>query len=258
MSSIHKILGVALLATSCSLNPSNISQPVETACIIPTDQTGTIQGHWTATPIPLAFSAGQFNPDEMAAVGAAVTTWNTFFAASLNLNPVTITTNGSYNVSSYPHSASPCTDPILLNNAFTGPVVIYKLGTWPSTYAPAAIALTTTCDNNTSPYKSFYAGFMELNYQNFFVNGTKLPDLQSIVLHEIGHVLGLGHSCENNSVQQGVPTCTGFGVSNAYAAAVMAPTFGFDANGIGEQRRVLTQNDEGRVNCLYTAQPAGH
>ena len=86
-----------------------------------------------------------------------------------------------------------------------------------------------------------------------FVAGHKQPDLQSIVLHEIGHVLGLNHSCEAASTGTGVPGCNDFGVSSAYASAVMAPLFGFDENGYGEQKRQLTQNDEGRANCLYTA-----
>jgi hypothetical protein len=215
-----------------------------------------MSGHWKVTPIPVAFAAGEFSSNEMQMVGNAVSTWNQFYAASMGLQPLDIGggANG-YNTSAAPHPANPC-QPLISGSSFTGPIVIYKLGAWPASYSPSAIALTTTCPTPTSPYPSFYGAIMELNYQNFFVSGKKLPDLQSIVLHELGHVLGLNHSCEVTAAP-GVPGCDDFGVSTAYALAVMAPTFSFDSSGLGEQKRDLTSNDEGRANCLYAAPASG-
>ena len=91
---------------------------------------------------------------------------------------------------------------------------------------------------------------MELNYQNFFVTGKPVPDLQSIITHEMGHLLGLGHSCETDT-ETGVPNCNESGLPPAYQAALMFPTFTFDSNGNGQIKRDLQSNDEGRANCLY-------
>ena len=89
---------------------------------------------------------------------------------------------------------------------------------------------------------------MEVKYQNFFISGKKLPDLQSIITHEMGHMIGVNHSCESTG-KTGTPACNSSPAE--YFAAIMFPVFGFDASGLGESKRVLQDNDEGRANCLY-------
>jgi hypothetical protein len=243
------LLAVATILASCSLSRSSGKLPVVKGCVLPQDQSGTLTGKWNITPIPVAFSEqSNFSQQEMQLVAGAVSTWNSFFADSMGLQPLDIGANG-YNVSSMPHPTNLC-QPIVSGSSFTAPIVIYKLGTWPAGYNPKAIAITTTCPTQTADPKPFYGAVMELNYANFFVAGTKLPDLQTIALHELGHVLGLNHSCEGTA-SAGVPGCNDFGVSSSYAAAVMAPTFSFDSANLGEQKRALTSNDEGRANCLY-------
>jgi hypothetical protein len=172
-------------------------------------------------------------------------------------------------------------------SGFAQPIVIYKDTTWPTAYAQEAMALTTYCRSTTgvgssgastsfSPtdraetaattttapptssttaatiqaqLSTFRMAMTEINYQYFFTTD-EVPDLQTIVLHEFGHILGLNHSCDN-SAANGFPTCTGTGANPDYQNAVMYPVFGFDSSGNGQQRRALTDNDEERANCLY-------
>jgi hypothetical protein len=91
---------------------------------------------------------------------------------------------------------------------------------------------------------------IEINYQNFFVDGKKLPDLESIILHEFGHLMGLNHSCEA-AAKTGVPSCNQSGLNPDYISASMYPVFAFSTDGTGEQKRDLGTNDESRANCLY-------
>ena len=92
---------------------------------------------------------------------------------------------------------------------------------------------------------------LELNYEGFFTEGKKQPDLQTIVLHEFGHLLGLQHSCEVNPKKPGVPNCTADDVNPDYLSALMYPQFSFFDDGTGEQKQSLFTNDQGRGNCLY-------
>jgi len=223
-------------------------------CVLPQDQTGTISGRWKALAIPIAFHSGsQFDPDEVAAITKAADTWNEFYGASLGLKVLDYGSASSPRTSSAasPTSSTLCTSGIVQGSSFTGSVVIYKKGKWPYSSLPKAIALTGFCPVPAKPISNIYMAMMELNYQNFFIEGKQQPDLQSIMLHEFGHLLGLNHSCESGSTRAGVPNCTNTNITPDYLIASMFPQFGFDSAGTGEQRRNLQANDQGRGNCLY-------
>lgn len=239
---------------SCSLSgPSTTTAPISTTCVIPADQTGTITGHWTTLPIPIALHQGDFDPTaEAPKISAAADTWNNFLTASKKLQlydyggtassprlSAAVTNTGTANF---------CSQTILQGTQYNGDLMIYKLGTWP--YPANVIALTRFCTIQATPYPKFYMAVMELNYQNYFVAGQKLPDFQSIVTHELGHGGGLGHSCATPAVS-GFPDCSSPTLPADYLNAIMYPTFTFDSTGAGQVKTSLDTNDEERANCLY-------
>ena len=243
------------MTSSCALYPSSSSAPiVTTACLIPSDQSGTISGRWLKTPIPIAFHQGDFSSAEMTAMTQAADTWNQFYTASksvITLDYGGSATNPRTSTVADPSGSTLCTvQGILQALQFIGNVVIYKLGAWPSNYPSSAIALTSFCTNAASPYNTMYMAVMEVNYQSFFVNGNKVPDLQSIILHELGHLHGLNHSCEATA-KTGFPNCNSTTLDPSYNLASMYPVFGFDASGAGQIKSSLGTNDEERANCLY-------
>lgn len=83
------------------------------------------------------------------------------------------------------------------------------------------------------------------------------PQLQSILLHEFGHLIGLDHSC-----QEGAGTANYIGCSQVnsadhqYRQAVMFPTLQVVRTGAGasdyryEKKEALTQNDLVRASCV--------
>jgi hypothetical protein len=247
---------IATLVTlgGCALGNSNQEGSVVKSCVLPTDQKATLAGKWKITPVPIAFRQGHFSETEISAMTAAADTWNSFFAASQGIPKVIDYGNeGSVRLSNQGVPSDACTMGLIQGNAFTGQVVIYKQAVWPHSGAQSTMALTSFCTRAASPLPQMYMAYMEVNYQGFFREGAKQPDLQTIITHELGHLLGLFHSCDRGSTAAGKPNCDSSGIAPEYQAAIMFPTFGFNADLSGEVKRNLNSNDQGRANCLYPA-----
>jgi len=203
-------------------------------------------GHWASHPIPLAVEAADFTAAELTALKAAIATWNNFYKESKGFelylsdssSPLALTSSGGTRVS----QGTVCSETLVGPNGFTNKIMIYKTTAgW--TYGSSIMALTSTCPVITanSTYRKFVSAVMEINFQNYFNAGQPVPDLQSIVTHELGHMLGLNHSCTGTG-------CTG--APTNYTSAMMYPSLGFDGTA-GRVKRTLTTNDQERANCLY-------
>ncbi len=73
--------------------------------------------------------------------------------------------------------------------------------------------------------------------------------LIGVMLHEMGHLLGLDHSCADGSHPEMGPTgavkCSDLPSSHPYRTAIMNPSLE------GQIKTVLGENDERRLACLY-------
>lgn len=217
-------------------------------CVLPNDQAGTISGRWSAIPIPIAAYEGDFNAEEQKVISSAAKTWNSFYQASqkqtlLDVGSAKDAVQSSTAVKPY----AICSKGLVSNGKFTSPVVVYKDGKWP--YDSQAIALTSFCPVKDTPLNKIYMAVIELNFESFFVEGKRMPDMQSIVAHEFGHIVGLNHSCDTSGAKN-MPNCSA--ASSDYVHALMFPNFSFASSGAGEVRRDLQKNDQGRTNCIYT------
>lgn len=248
---VFGILG--LFGTACA--PFGAENLLVRECVLPADQVQTLGGRWPEAPVKLAldsYNSGGWTSSERQAIASAADTWNAFHSASKGLPAFSYGGSAdTFTYSSQPRPSSECEVSIVDEYGFIpgGAVVIYKRGSWP--HSDNAIAITKSCEpeNWTGPGPApRYMALVDLNYESFFGANAAQPDLETIILHELGHVFGLKHSCED---KPGFPYCSGLSSSHLYVRASLYPQFSFDRFGQGEQKRSLQYNDQGRANCLY-------
>jgi hypothetical protein len=240
---------ILIIHSGCTISGQSGVGSFTKMCNIPSDQTGTLEGRWLTKPIPVAFHNGDFSSNDTTSMTNAMATWNNFFNASKGAPIYSYGSAGSPQMTTASNPASfLCSQSnITTNNQFTNNIGVYKVSNWG--YNRQYIAQTSFCIQTVAgqTYPSMYSAVMEVNYQDFFVNGMQ-PDLQSVILHEMGHLLGLSHSCGPNA---NMPNCSSSNLNPDYINAVMYPSFNFSAQGIGQQKRLLQINDQSRANCLY-------
>jgi hypothetical protein len=243
------VVAAAALAVSCA-PVERKARRFQTECILGanSDQLQTLLARWSRTPVKIALEQGAFTAQEITQIRAGAETWNSFFAASMGAPGLDYLEEGAVRVSATPYQNLTCnpSDSAIQNNVFVRSITLYRRNQWPDGLQNI-IAATYSCPVVNRPMNTFIDATIALNFRDFWGAGRPIPDLQTIVTHELGHLLGLKHSCEDGG-ENGMPNCTN--APPTYRLAVMRPQFGFDAFQ-GQQVRQLNENDEGRMNCLY-------
>lgn len=224
--------------------------------MLESNQTATLHGRWRSSAdglvIPIAISKDQFSDAEIKEIFTAVGIWNRFFAKTKKNISFDFGEENAPHLSERKRSLFDCPGSLLNEDqmSFKDAVVIYKLTKWTYTSAPSAIAMTASCKpsaHNLS-VKAYNFAQIDLNYEHFFSEGKPIPDLVTNIVHELGHVVGLNHSCGGTSSD--FISCEDASLPAEYKDAVMFP---YDYSADGQLKKKLKTNDQQRVNCLYGA-----
>jgi hypothetical protein len=268
--SVFWVLGLILaLVTACGQkSPPSTRSPTGvitnySSCAMPDSQgVGSLKGSWRALPIRVAIDRDFYITDGGAqanAIKRAIDTWNAW-GAIRGFGVFQLVDDGTgvsagRQIPAFDDTVG-CDASMFTNNVTDNTVVIWKIraggdgrnNRGSCDILPTGVqGLTDWVVNDGYITKASIL----LNFEGFNYPGKRPADLQSLALHELGHVVGLLHSCKSSDGDESTsPKCyddTGnVVVSTKFAEAVMFPVLR-DA----QIRRALKQNDYDRINCLY-------
>ena len=174
----------------------------------------TFIGHWAGNSALNINISSSFSSDEISSIRSMGAQWNqsttarTFFAFGGN------TTEKGSNADAY------------LDDGEFG---IYKSSSWLSCYDTATIAITQYSGTQNGDDVILERADIILNGRDYFkADGSDNINLPSVVLHEMGHFIGLDHQNDSS------------------VSAVMKPTIKR-----GEIRKTITADDIDAVHSLY-------
>jgi predicted Zn-dependent protease len=194
-----RILCLFILVTSCA--PSNEEAFTNTRS---TASLNSVPSRWNKNAFPLTVSvSNQFEINEITAINDMASQWVSATDNRIQFfqfGPL-ISEKGTSNVNAY-------------NDSVIG---IYKLTNWPSAFPATALAVTQIFGKrrnigSVSEYIQIEHADIMFNYQNFSFTTTYEfgYDLQTVILHELGHLLGLYHDTSSPDDSVMYPTISRF------------------------------------------------
>jgi hypothetical protein len=261
----HTALALSLaLLVGCSASPSEGLESGRiinyTNCQLAEDQgRGSFQGAWDDIPIPVVLDKDYYVTDEGEAVNAmkgAIESWNAWARlrgkVAFNIVDDGVGQTGGRDIP----ELTDCNQ-ASYSSSTTDAVGIWKIATagFRRNSRPACLTQVKILPDGVQGQTDWIVqneritgASILLNFEGFNAPGKQLIDVESLLLHELGHVLGMLHSC-NGSTPGSIdgtssPACDV--APRPYQEAVMFPFLQ-----VAQERRGLLQNDYNRINCLY-------
>lgn len=182
-------------------------------------------------------------------ISSAIEKWNSFSRASLGFNLFEIEQNDFSEAGTTPSGEDECDFGGSSDSSFRI-VREDSISRW------RALGLVSSSSGSVVPGVTARCSTGgRLNKQVVLIN-TRFTDsrqFSSVVLHELGHAIGLDHSCEGGAGSATFKGCTGLSSNHPYYVAVMFPIFRVSAPGSSgtDIKQALRANDMLRGQCLY-------
>lgn len=251
------------LGWACGTGISNPDESLvsdKTSCDLPKSQgADSFAGSWNSIPVPIAFDNDFYvtnGGSALESLKAAVSSWNSW-AGYKGKQALSLNSDGSGVTAG--RTIPTLTD--CVQTSYTS-AVTDVVGIWKISSSGLHANQRDSCGTNGKLLATGVQGQTEwvisgghitgasilLNFEGFNAPGKVSIDVESLLLHELGHVLGLLHSCNPGSGSDSTssPSCDSPNTPNSFKIAVMHPFLSS-----GQKRRTLGQNDFNRINCLY-------
>lgn len=232
-----------------------------TECRLAADQgTGSLYGSWGSVPVPIVIDKDFYVTDGgrvVTQIRNAVETWNAWYRLKGGRELLRVVDDGTgvNGGRDIPNGAVSSCSMAAYTSLVTDAVGIWKIRGYGD-----GINRRESCGTQEKLLIDGIQGVTDwivsggrisgaavlLNFDAWNVPGRESVDMESLVLHELGHVVGLLHSCNPGT---GTDITGAAGCASApieYEEAVMYP-----ALDVGQIRRFLMPNDYARINCLY-------
>ena len=243
---------IALNLAACQEFAAGVKAPKPgQACSLAENQSSTLLAPVNELPIRLYLDP-KFKSSQVDLIKAAIGAWNNFSVISIKQKMFEIVeTRALVNFHGYFSGYDFCADTAITEGVYV--VSEDSVSHWKQLgYSEATGGMTIRCSAGASPRMIMMLNSVELT-EDLFVGAA---------LHELGHVLGLDHSCNNRDKGDGTIVCERLGKSHPYRLAVMTGKTDFSSMSNGRQTWIigtplsgLQQNDLDRAYCLYGGHP---
>ena len=255
----------SLLFLCCSCSPSSFPEgEIErienyTECILVDGQDeSSLYGYWEKLPVPLLLDENFYltnEGDQAKEIKHAVDTWNAWSNLK-GFKAFEIVNDGAGLGAGAPFPTINSCLQAEITNAERSSVGIWKIESSGHSGNTRQVGSGTCQIIAENIYgitdwlfsgETIIGGSIILNYDHWNISGRPSVDIQTTALHELGHILGLLHSCV---ISEGdistAPPCDSPDTPRRFINALMSSSIASS-----ETRRSLKQNDYDRVNCLY-------